>query len=1133
MSTSSTHIKWTAKEDRLLVELSAQFGNDYDEIVKSFPDRTSGAIRKRIYDLKRMKKYEINTSFETELPNEMAKSELSQKEITKILNSSYKPRDLAIRLMKYDPHIVFHTMASVINSSPTCCLHIVSIIENLFTLPFVNRKAFLDEFILFFNANRCDLFLQFIYMYRILDYEHLETMFPYLHEIPSFKRVPLIAETLTVDQKMSLARAARASAQFKKNMNLKIAQLSATNAKMHNIIDDLREELMNFQQEMVHLKKRTLEMITNIRDNNRSNEQKPGVVQLEVSQMNQYPMLKEMVNKLKTGKASEEFMKFCFILHTLNITTYRKLHLMLPTYSATSIFEYTKSIRTNLAHMIQDKYFVIALLRISFHGLISFDEQNIPSTPILITLCGDGASLKPTFESTQLALYTFEVLPLNHDLPPTVVHMMPSRNGSSPKEVVQTFNDLAKYLTKLNYIVKFRATDGDISFDRIHRAFFTKYSHLLDGDFYDIILQMKDEIEIPISDLLHLLKCARSRIINHLLMIDPEGFRCVNMKLFSEAVDLGPVFADKSQAAAMKDAYALSMFSWHTFTRLIDKGRYDAAFYVLPYVYMIEAVRSPTLSKTSRIAFLNYAFILFRHHFHIVENHNPDDMFLPHYRSSCLGVLFADTIFLQRAMNTCIGIAIAIKLDKDRLALARIGTHDIELFYGHMRIVSHFNHTFENAIRTAVNAILLRKYSFDIGYPFQVNKRDNVAGIVLTKYINNQMIIDYSGVEVQSVLIQLMRGIQVPLEILNRIVEYLNNYTISIHNARSYKPIIVPHIMSGRLPSYRINAIQYTMSLLPIPNESTTFDYYMNDKVLQKKLQKVSIYQWCMRLLANIKGISYGENGFQKFDFPFEVNINSDKDLQEVKEYVEDPLSYNKEFNNKYCQDIHENNKLALNLKALKVNEDNNVKQEKNEQIIQTGGDHEDFQENEDENTRDDDNIDNELEHEILEDASANLNNEIIRNIHNISSTVYQDIEIEKHDIESEEKDKKLTSISQEDTNANDQTKLIKNLTTHNLNAWLEKHDIPKSKAMEILLQIGEKSLIYEISRALNVFSRIMLNMEDDTFHSQFGPGLRPCMKHPHLNTCKKMIETEGFSNPEEEDRFNQINDYDFAASYE
>ena len=170
--------------------------------------------------------------------------------------------------------------------------------------------------------------------------------------------------------------------------------------------------------------------------------------------------------------------------------------------------------------MIEDKNYVIFLLRNVLNTFIEFGEDNLPADNLLVTLGGDGASVKPVFQSSSNAVYTYEVLPLTKDIPPVVVYMTKAKNGSSSASIVKTFNLLSKYLIKAKYIVKFRATDGDVSFDVFHKKFFDKkVDPLLENSFDKILQTLIDEIEIPISDILHLLKTTRARIINHLLLM--------------------------------------------------------------------------------------------------------------------------------------------------------------------------------------------------------------------------------------------------------------------------------------------------------------------------------------------------------------------------------------------------------------------------------------------------------------------------------------------------------------------------------------------------------------------------------------------------------------------------------------
>ena len=169
--------------------------------------------------------------------------------------------------------------------------------------------------------------------------------------------------------------------------------------------------------------------------------------------------------------------------------------------------------------------------------------------------------------------------------------MKETKNGPSPSDVVERFYNIADYLIDHNFIVKFLATDGDISFDQLHNDFFDEnIEPYLEEGFETIVFSLLDVNRLPISDPFHLLKGGRARLINHLVLVDISELRCVNTQLFMEALDLGPVFTDRNSSGAMKDEYALALFSWHRFVEVMKCKRDDANYYILPFVYFAEAL---------------------------------------------------------------------------------------------------------------------------------------------------------------------------------------------------------------------------------------------------------------------------------------------------------------------------------------------------------------------------------------------------------------------------------------------------------------------------------------------------------------------------------------------------------------
>lgn len=154
-----------------------------------------------------------------------------------------------------------------------------------------------------------------------------------------------------------------------------------------------------------------------------------------------------------------------------------------------------------------------------------------------------------------------------------------------------------------------------------------------------------------------------------------------------------------------------------------------------------------------------------------------NSIFQQRYQSSGLGILFRDKVFLCRIINTCIGIAVAIKQNPHDLPLQRLGSHDLELFFAYMRLLSFNDNTYDNAARVAVRAIIIRKYALDIGYPLIIKKRENAVGINLTYDINNQKDFNFNGIKLNEGMLMLLRGNDMNQQEIFEIINMINEYT--------------------------------------------------------------------------------------------------------------------------------------------------------------------------------------------------------------------------------------------------------------------------------------------------------------------------------------------------------------------
>ena len=191
----------------------------------------------------------------------------------------------------------------------------------------------------------------------------------------------------------------------------------------------------------------------------------------------------------------------------------------------------------------------------------------------------------------------------------------------------------------------------------------------------------------PISDLIHLFKCGRAHVQGHLTCVDPDHFICVNIELLKQATGLNANLENRTTQARMNDQFALELFSYSAFIELLKHQRYEAAMYVLPFMCLNEAVRSPFATKEERFGFLSMAYKSFLFQLRNVNLYEGSSMFHVIYHKNAIGTLFGERIFIQRCISTTIAIGIGKQQLIPNIALGRLSTCDIEGNFGAMRIV--------------------------------------------------------------------------------------------------------------------------------------------------------------------------------------------------------------------------------------------------------------------------------------------------------------------------------------------------------------------------------------------------------------------------------------------------------------
>ena len=465
---------------------------------------------------------------------------------------------------------------------------------------------------------------------------------------------------------------------------------------------------------------------------------------------------------------------------------------------------------------------------------------------IYSTIGGDAASviIRGNNGPEPKNLYCFMVLPLEYTLKPIPVQYQIIPPGSATNETMKIFETIITEIPKMSNIkFIFKTTDGD------PRTGFWFNEPFDDGVLTDdnLSLPFIQLVEIckesamdkpwPISDPIHLFKCGRAHAQGHLICLDPSRFICLNMQLFINATNLAKNLNDRSTHARMNDAYALEFFSFDTFVKLVANGRFDGAFYTMPFVFLNEAIRSSQLDKSERLELLSIALKVFLFHYNTIKSFGSSQMFPQRYSKGALGTLFGEMIYIKRLICTTIGIGIAIILDIPTVGLSRAGTHSIECHFGIMRMLQHENNTAKQGMRAAISAALVLENNKYLGLETKINTRENNGGV---KIDNSQEKVYerlfFNANFIPSMIYNLMINGNVEIDSIDSLVQQINAYSEIYSKKPTTRSSKLVYPTAKPYARY-LGVSNYKISTSPIPtgniNSPLSF-YFQTDRAKSK-----------------------------------------------------------------------------------------------------------------------------------------------------------------------------------------------------------------------------------------------------------------------------------------------------------
>ena len=414
-------------------------------------------------------------------------------------------------------------------------------------------------------------------------------------------------------------------------------------------------------------------------------------------------LLSDLVKNDKVSKYArrytEETLDICFVLNSYSPKAYETLLTMLP-------FPSRETLRKKYGPMVNKE--VDNLLNIEQLSFLldkireSYDPENdddAKENVVVSALAFDAAAADPQRTNTG-AIFLYQLQPLEHKYPPRPLHISEEQNGKATSKHVQIAKDIATKAESVQIINRYICTDSDSATNDIHKRFEDYMKTCSEKDLKSLVEHAQQYPDlIPISDLLHLIKNLRARIIAHIIKLSPflNNFDFCQICIDN---DVNDDIYKPGQVLAMRDDLALHIFHTDNLKQYFENEIWDAFVFILPYVLIVDVVNSSTLSIQGRLSLLHISYTLIN----TITSISDGPQLPREKKGKKQNACYITNNQKMRTMNDIVGFAHALTFSPNDIALSRLGTHPVEFKFGEMRDMSYGNNSAKSLTRMAAKA---------------------------------------------------------------------------------------------------------------------------------------------------------------------------------------------------------------------------------------------------------------------------------------------------------------------------------------------------------------------------------------------------------------------------------------------
>lgn len=321
--------------------------------------------------------------------------------------------------------------------------------------------------------------------------------------------------------------------------------------------------------------------------------------------------------------------------------------------------------------------------------------------------------------------FVYQFQPINATIKSFVVHISPSSQGKATERAIEILDEVRNELSKGKFETVGYAMDGDSTYLKLHRTFYSEYSSMIREnatftDFSDI------SNTLVVSDPLHILKRARYRLLGsdvHLGIMNNTII--VDVGVLRELLPLPSKVFSNQIFTKMHDDLAVSLFSLSSLYELCQ-NKSDYVAYFLPFCLMNAAISEKDLSLEERINFLEVSWYYMAAYLEELSSSpaNLPDRKRPSSRSVRL---FSSNIALEHC-NTVASLLALIQGCNGTVNLNRIGTNPLEHTFGSIRMRSRYKNTYNSMMRSLGTSETWKRLVADLGVGSSISGRKTYYG---------------------------------------------------------------------------------------------------------------------------------------------------------------------------------------------------------------------------------------------------------------------------------------------------------------------------------------------------------------------------------------------------------------------